>query len=165
MVPYPAMSVARGNHHDRDRSLPTARDPQRPDRAGTVARRAWPRLRCAAKCLVPSCWPASRRPGRGCRSWRSSPMTASPTRARSCASTTRSRSCSPAGVRDTAARRTTTAAPAVSSSPVEGTFQERRFSWDGPQLVVAETTTRPEGRGDSHHARRDPRHDRRRRAG
>lgn len=28
---------------------------------------------------------------------------------------------------------------------VEGTFQERRFSWDGAQLVVTETTTRPEG--------------------
>ena len=29
--------------------------------------------------------------------------------------------------------------------PVEGTFQERRFSWDGPELVVAETATRPQG--------------------
>jgi len=28
---------------------------------------------------------------------------------------------------------------------VEGTFQERRFRWDGARLVVAETTTRPEG--------------------
>jgi ubiquinone/menaquinone biosynthesis C-methylase UbiE len=29
--------------------------------------------------------------------------------------------------------------------PVEGTFTERRFDWEGPQLVVAETATRPEG--------------------
>ena len=29
--------------------------------------------------------------------------------------------------------------------PVEGNFQERRFSWDGPELVVAETATRPQG--------------------
>ncbi len=29
--------------------------------------------------------------------------------------------------------------------PVEGSFVERRFSWDGPQLVVAEHATRPEG--------------------
>src|ERR1700741_3697722 len=29
--------------------------------------------------------------------------------------------------------------------PVEGTFVERRFAWDGPHLVVAEHATRPEG--------------------
>src|SRR5271166_2445242 len=29
--------------------------------------------------------------------------------------------------------------------PVEGTFLERRFGWDGPRLVVAEQATRPEG--------------------
>src|SRR5262249_34328298 len=29
--------------------------------------------------------------------------------------------------------------------PVEGTFQERRFGWDGPELVVAKTATRPQG--------------------
>ncbi len=29
--------------------------------------------------------------------------------------------------------------------PVEGSFVERRFSWDGPQLVVTEHATRPEG--------------------
>lgn len=29
--------------------------------------------------------------------------------------------------------------------PVEGAFTERRFNWDGPQLVVAETANRPEG--------------------
>jgi hypothetical protein len=29
--------------------------------------------------------------------------------------------------------------------PVEGTFAERRFGWDGPLLVVAEQLTRPEG--------------------
>jgi ubiquinone/menaquinone biosynthesis C-methylase UbiE len=29
--------------------------------------------------------------------------------------------------------------------PVEGSFNERRFSWDGPQLVVTEQATRPEG--------------------
>ena len=29
--------------------------------------------------------------------------------------------------------------------PVEGTFVERRYSWDGPQLVVAELANRPEG--------------------
>ncbi len=29
--------------------------------------------------------------------------------------------------------------------PVEGTFVERRYGWDGPQLVVAELATRPEG--------------------
>ena len=29
--------------------------------------------------------------------------------------------------------------------PVEGTFLERRFSWDGAQLVVAERAVRPEG--------------------
>ena len=45
---------------------------------------------------------------------RSSPTTESPIRARFCASTTRSKSCSPAGARDTAARRMTTAAPADS---------------------------------------------------
>jgi ubiquinone/menaquinone biosynthesis C-methylase UbiE/predicted metal-dependent enzyme (double-stranded beta helix superfamily) len=28
---------------------------------------------------------------------------------------------------------------------VEGSFQERRFRWDGPRLVVGETITRPEG--------------------
>jgi ubiquinone/menaquinone biosynthesis C-methylase UbiE len=29
--------------------------------------------------------------------------------------------------------------------PLEGTFVERRFSWDGPQLVVAEHAVRPKG--------------------
>jgi ubiquinone/menaquinone biosynthesis C-methylase UbiE len=29
--------------------------------------------------------------------------------------------------------------------PVEGTFTERRFDWKGPQLVVTESATRPEG--------------------
>jgi ubiquinone/menaquinone biosynthesis C-methylase UbiE len=29
--------------------------------------------------------------------------------------------------------------------PLEGTFVERRYSWDGPQLVIAEHATRPEG--------------------
>jgi len=29
--------------------------------------------------------------------------------------------------------------------PIEGTFVERRFGWDGPRLVVAEHATRPEG--------------------
>ncbi|MDT5349447.1 MAG: hypothetical protein QOH91_2734 [Mycobacterium sp.] len=29
--------------------------------------------------------------------------------------------------------------------PVEGAFTERRFDWNGPQLAVAETATRPEG--------------------
>jgi ubiquinone/menaquinone biosynthesis C-methylase UbiE len=29
--------------------------------------------------------------------------------------------------------------------PVEGTFVERRFSWDGPELVVAERANRPQG--------------------
>ncbi len=29
--------------------------------------------------------------------------------------------------------------------PIEGTFAERRFSWDGPRLIVAEQATRPEG--------------------
>jgi ubiquinone/menaquinone biosynthesis C-methylase UbiE/predicted metal-dependent enzyme (double-stranded beta helix superfamily) len=29
--------------------------------------------------------------------------------------------------------------------PVEGTFVERRYCWDGPQLVVAELANRPEG--------------------
>jgi len=29
--------------------------------------------------------------------------------------------------------------------PIEGAFVERRFSWDGPQLVVTEQFTRPEG--------------------
>ena len=29
--------------------------------------------------------------------------------------------------------------------PIEGTFVERRFGWDGPELVVAEHATRPEG--------------------
>ena len=29
--------------------------------------------------------------------------------------------------------------------PIEGTFAERRFSWDGPRLVVTEQATRPEG--------------------
>ena len=44
---------------------------------------------------------------------------------------------------------------------VEGTFQERRFGWEGTQLVVAETTTRPEGEAIRDHARRHPRHGRR----
>jgi ubiquinone/menaquinone biosynthesis C-methylase UbiE len=29
--------------------------------------------------------------------------------------------------------------------PVQGAFEERRFDWDGPQLVAVETATRPEG--------------------
>ena len=29
--------------------------------------------------------------------------------------------------------------------PVEGTFEEHRFDWDGPELVVTEHATRPEG--------------------
>src|SRR5262249_27872996 len=29
--------------------------------------------------------------------------------------------------------------------PIEGTFVERRFGWDGPRLVVSEHATRPEG--------------------
>jgi ubiquinone/menaquinone biosynthesis C-methylase UbiE len=29
--------------------------------------------------------------------------------------------------------------------PIEGTFVERRFGWDGPRLVVTEQATRPEG--------------------
>ena len=121
----------------------------------------WPQSRSVARCPVPSCWLVSCKPGPTLAEVAQSPNAGEPY------------SRSILRVDDKVEIMLARWRPGHSCAPhdhggaggfvipIEGAFAERRFSWDGPRLVVAEEATRPGGVPIPRGVRGRPRHDRR----